>query len=425
VTADRSITTQSLWRHRDFRLLWAGQSVSELGSQVSSLAIPLLAIDRLHAGPFAIGLLTTMSTLPFLLVGLPAGAWIDRVRKRPVLIAADVGRAFVLGSVPAAWAFSVLTMTQLFLVSLLAGVLTVFFDVAYQSYLPSLVTRENLVEGNAKLAGSMAGAQVGGPAIAGLLVRAVGAATTVLTDAASFVVSFISLIAIRSPEDRPTPAPRNSRTTLRTEIAEGLRFVWREPLIRWVSLSTATSNLFGTMGLSVSLLFFRKQIHLSPARIGVLLTAGGVGGLIGAAFAARVARRFGLGRTILGAIMVSGIGEMAYPLVTPANADAFIIAGGFLTGAGSVVYNINQVSLRQALCPPPLQGRMNASVRTIIWGCMPIGAFVGGVLGATIGLRQTLWVAGFGAFTAFGWIMFSPVSGLRELPNSTSAQPSS
>ena len=421
MTADQDLPTQSLWRHRDFRLLWAGQSVSELGSQVSSLAIPLLAIDRLHAGPFAIGLLTTMSTLPFLLVGLPAGAWIDRVRRRPVLIAADVGRAVVLGSVPAAWAFSVLTMTQLYLVSLTAGILTVFFDVAYQSYLPALVTREKLVEGNAKLAGSMAVAQVAGPATAGVLVEAVGAATAVLTDAASFVVSFLSLVAIRAPEDRPTPGRENSQTTLRTEIAEGLHFVWREPRIRNVSLATATSNLFGSMGLSVSLLFFRKQIHLSPARIGVLLTAGAAGGVLGAVLAARFARRFGLGRTILGAIVVCGIGELAYPLVTPGNASALIIAGGFLASAGSVVYNVNQVSLRQALCPLPLQGRMNASVRTIVWGCMPIGAFVGGVLGATIGLRQTLWVAGIGAFTAFTWILFSPIRGLRAIPDSVSA----
>ncbi|HUY43352.1 MAG TPA: MFS transporter [Acidimicrobiales bacterium] len=422
MASDQETSSKSLWRHRDFRLLWAGQSVSELGSQVTSLALPLLAIDRLHAGAFALGLLTTMSTLPFLLVGLPAGAWIDRARKRPVLIGADVGRALVLGSVPLAWAFSVLTMTQLYVVSLVAGILTVFFDVAYQSYLPALVTNEKLVEGNAKLAGSMSSAQVAGPAVAGLLVKAVGAANAVLIDAASFVASFVSLIAIRSPEERRVRASGEARTTLRTEIAEGLRFVWHEPLIRSVSLSTATSNFFGTMAFSVTLLFFRKQIHLSPAHIGLLLTAGGVGGVFGASFAARIARRFGVGRTILFAIMLSGIGQLANPLVTPADANALIIVGELLLGAGSVIYNINQVSVRQAICPLPLQGRMNASVRTIVWGCMPIGAFIGGVLGATIGLRATLWVGGIGAFTAFGWIMFSPVHALRVLPSSASEQ---
>jgi predicted MFS family arabinose efflux permease len=425
VTADQDRPVPSLWRHRDFRLLWSGQSVSELGSEVSYLAIPLFAIDRLHAGPFAIGLLTTMSTLPFLLVGLPAGAWIDRIRRRPVLIAADIGRAVVLGSVPVAWAFSILTMTQLYLVSAVTGVFTVFFDVAYQSYLPTLIPREKLVDGNAKLAGSMATAQVAGPALAGLLVQAVGAAAAVLVDAASFVTSFLSLIAIRAPEGDILSSSENVRTHLRTEIIEGLRFVWGEPRIRSVTLSTATSNLFGTMGLSVSLLFFRQQIHLSPARIGILLSMGGVGGVAGAVFAARIARQWGLGRTILSAIAVCGVGGLAYPLVTPANANALIIAGGFLTSAGAVVYNVNQVSLRQALCPHSLQGRMNASVRTIVSGCMPIGAFIGGILGANIGLRQTLWVAAVGAFTAFVWIIFSPVPHLRSLPDTISGELSS
>jgi len=424
VTSDPESAAKSLWHHRDFRLLWAGQSVSEIGSQVTSLAVPLLAIDRLHAGAFAIGLLTTMSTLPFLLVGLPAGAWIDRARKRPVLIGADVGRALVLGSVPLAWALSILTMAQLYVVSLVAGILTVFFDVAYQSYLPALVTNEKLVEGNAKLAGSMSSAQVAGPAVAGLLVKAVGAANAVLIDATSFVASFASLIAIRSQEDHRPRATGDARTTLRTEIAEGLRFVWHEPYIRSVALSTSTFNFFNTMGFSVSLLFFRRQIHLSPARIGVLLSAGGVGGVIGAALAARIARRFGVGRTILLAAMMSGLSELAYPLVTPANANVLIVVGGFLTGAGAVIYNVNQVSVRQALCPLPLQGRMNASVRTIVWGCMPIGAFIGGVLGSTIGLRPTLWVGGIGALTAFAWIIFSPVRALRVLPTSVSREPS-
>jgi len=423
VTGGRVIATNHLRQQYDFALLWAGQTVSELGSQVSSLALPLLAIDRLHAGAFAIGLLTTMSTLPFLLVGLPAGAWLDRVRKRPVLIAADIGRALVLGSVPLAWALSVLTMTQLLMVSLVSGILTVFFDVAYQSYLPTLVSRERLVEGNAKLAGSMSGAQVAGPAVAGLLIDAVGAATTVLADALSFVVSFASLSAIRSREERTIRAPGSAPTSLGHEIGEGLRFVWHEPRIRSISLSTATANLFGSMGLSVSLLFLRSQLHLAPAHIGVLLSAAGLGGVAGATFAAPLARHFGLGRTILVAIMVSGIGELAYPLATHANVNLLVVAGGLFTGTGAIVYNVNQVSLRQALCPPQLQGRMNASVRTLVSGCMPIGAFTGGVLGAAIGLRPTLWVAALGAVTAFGWIAFSPVRRLRDFPTSAVDDP--
>ena len=421
MTTERSSIRSSLWRHRDFRLLWAGQTVSELGSQVSQLALPLLAIDRLHAGAFAIGLLTMMSTMPFLLIGLPAGAWVDRVRRRPVLIGADVGRALLLGSVPAAWALHVLTMAQLYVVSLLAGILTVFFDVAYQSFLPALVDRQQLVEGNAKLGGSMAGAQVAGPAVTGQLVQWVGAATAVLTDAVSFVVSFLSLIAIRASEERPAHRVEGPRTTLRSEIGEGLRFIWHEPRIRCVSLTTSTSNLFNTMGMSVFLLFLRRQIGLSPAHIGLLFTIGSVGGLVGATLASRLAARFGLGHVILGAIVVCGLSELAYPLVTPGNADVVVSVGGFLLSAGVVIYNINQVSLRQALCPLPLQGRMNASVRFLVWGSMPIGALLGGTFGTSLGLRPTLWIAGIGGLGAFAWIKFSPIPAMRAIPESASA----
>ncbi len=224
----------ALWHNRNFRRLWGGQTVSELGSQISTLALLFVAIDELHASAFAVGVLTTTATLPFLLVVLPAGAWVDRLRRRPALIAADVARAAVLGSIPAAWALSVLTLAQLYVVSLVAGVFTVVFDVAYQSYLPVLVRRDQLVDGNGKLGGSMAGAQVAGPAVGGLLVGAVGAASAVLADAISFVVSFLTLFAIRAPEDRPSRPAGVARTTLPAEIAEGLRFVRHDPRIRSV-----------------------------------------------------------------------------------------------------------------------------------------------------------------------------------------------
>lgn len=407
---------RALWRNRDFRLLWAGQTVSELGSQVSTLALPLVAIDELHASAFAVGMLTATATLPFLLVGLPAGAWVDRLRRRPVLIASDIARAMVLGSIPAAWALSVLTLAQLYVVSLAAGVLTVFFDVAYQSYLPVLVSRDQLVEGNGKLGGTMAGAQVAGPAVGGLLVGAVGAATSVLADAASFVVSYLSLFAIGVPESRPSRPDGEAPTTLRAEIAEGLRFVWHEPRIRSVAGSTATSNFFSTMALAVILVFLRRQIHLSPGHIGVLLAIGSAGGVLGAVTAARLARRFGVGRIIRAAIEVAGVGQLAYPLVTEATASVLVVTGGLLTSAGAVAYNINQLSLRQALCPQPLVGRMNASVRCVVWGTMPLGGLVGGLLGTTLGLRPTLWVAGVGALTAVLWIQFSSIPALRTIP---------
>jgi MFS family permease len=408
----------SLWRHRDFRLLWAGQTVSELGTQVSFLAVPLVAIDVLHTSTFGVGLLTSLQTLPFLLVGLPAGAWVDRLRRRPVLIAADVGRAIALGSIPLAWALSVLTLAQLYVVSLVGGALTVFFDVAYQSYLPVLVGPDHLVDGNAKLAATESGARVAGPAVAGALVSALGAATAVLADAVSFVVSFISLLSIRTHEvdERVAAATQGRLGRLRSEIAEGLRFVWAEPRIRSVAGCTGTSNFFATMGMAVVLVFLRRELHLSPGRIGVLFAIASVGGIVGAVSAARLAARLGVGRAILWSMVVVGVGELSYPLATRATATVVVIFAGLLTSAGGVAYNITQVSLRQALCPPRLLGRMNASVRFMVWGTMPIGAFLGGVLGSTVGLRPTLWIAGAGCFGAFVWIWLSPVPAVRTIP---------
>jgi MFS family permease len=407
----------SLWRHRAFGLLWAGQSVSRLGSQVSILAVPLVAIDSLHATTFQVGVLTAMETLPFLLVGLVAGAWVDRLRRRPVLIAADVGRAVVLATIPAAWGLGILTMAQLYAVALIAGVLTVFFDVAYQSYLPVLVERDQLVEGNSKLAATDAGAQVGGPATAGALIGAIGAAPAVVADAASFVLSFLSLVLIRAKEAAPTRRlRRDGGTTLRAEIVEGLRFVFGEPRIRSVAGATGTSNFFGTMGLAVLLVFMRRQLHLSPGHIGLLLAVGASGGVLGAVVANRIARAIGVGRTILFTIFLWGIGQFAFPLATRRTADLWFVIGGLLGSAGSVAYNINQVSLRQALCPLRLQGRMNASVRFLIWGTMPLGGFAGGALGSVIGLRPTLWVAAGGSVTCFLWVLFSPVPKVREIP---------
>lgn len=405
----------SLWRHRNFGLLWAGQSVSELGTQISVLALPLVAIDSLHVGAFDLGVLTALQTLPFLVIGLPAGAWVDRLRRRSVLVAADIGRCLILATIPLAWALSALTLAQLYAVSLVAGVLTVFFDVAYMSYLPELVDPGHLVEGNGKLAASSAGAQVAGPALGGVLVAALGAARAVAADAFSFALSVGSLLTIHASKERPHRQQGGSRARLTSEIAEGLRFVLGEPRIRSVAGSTGTSNFFSAMAGAVFLLFLRREVGLSPARIGVLLGAGSAGGLLGAVLAAPLARRLGVGRTILWTIGVVGLGLAAYPMATRATADVLVVAGGVLISGGGVAYNINQVSLRQSLCPLHLQGRMNASVRFLIWGTMPIGGLVGGALGGSIGLRPTLCVAAAGALTAVLWVRFSPVPAVRTI----------
>ena len=259
----------ALWGHRDFRLLWGGETVSELGAQVSRLAIPLLAVRTLHATTFEMGLLTAASTAAFLVVGLPAGAWVDRMRRRRLMIGADLGRVLALGSVPVAYALGWLTLAQLFVVTLVSGVLTVFFDVAYQSYLPALVGRAHLVEGNAKLTGSEQAAAVAGPSLAGWLVQLLGSATAVAVDAASFVVSALALSAIRADEPRPD-VPDGGHPRLRHDMAEGLRFVFSDALLRAIAATTATANLFAGIAAAVEVVFLVREVHASPAVIGLL-----------------------------------------------------------------------------------------------------------------------------------------------------------
>lgn len=403
-----------LIRHRDFRLLWGGETVSQLGSQVSLLAIPLLAVRTLHATTFQMGLLTAASTAAFLIVGLPAGVWVDRIRRRRVMIGADLGRVVALGSVPAAYAAGLLTLGQLFVVTLVAGVLTVFFDVAYQSYLPSLVGREHLVEGNAKLTGSEQAATVAGPSIAGGLVQAVGSAAAVAVDAASFLASAVAIAAIRAPEAKPD-VPEGGHAKLVHDIAEGLRFVFSHALLRAIAATTATANLFSGIAAAVEIVFLVREVHASPGQIGLIFSVGGVGGVLGALAAGRIADRFGGARaTIIGIALNAG--ALLIPLTTPGIGLLFFAAGMFVVGFAVVIYNVNQVSFRQRLCPDRLLGRMNATMRFVVWGVLPIGALVGGVFGTAFGLRPTLWIGVLGEALSGLWLVFSPMRTMRDFP---------
>ena len=410
---------RSLIHHRDFDLLWAGQTVSRVGTQVSLLAVPLIAIQVLHATTFEVGALTAVETLPFLLVGLPAGAWVDRMRRRRVLIVADIGRLIALGSIPVAHSVATLTLAQLYLVAFVTGVLTVFFDVAYQSYLPELVAHDQLVEGNAKLAASESVAQVVGPGIAGVLISWVGAVTAVLADAMSYAVSFLCLIFIRTPAERPERAP--DRPSLISDIREGLVFVWHETRIRAVAFTTATSNLFSGVMMAVVLLLMTRTLGFSGGTIGLVFAVSGLGAVLGAVVAPGLARRFGVGPAIVGSITASAVGPFLIAGATGSLAAAEMALGFAIVGGTGVAYNINQVSVRQALCPRRLQGRMNASVRFLVWGTLPLGGFLGGALGSWIGIRPTLWVAAVGQGLAFLWLLPSPVPGMREMPTGPEA----
>jgi MFS family permease len=404
-----------LLRHADFRRLWAADALSQAGTQVTFIALPLLLIKVLDAGPFEVGLLTTFEFLAFLVVGLPAGVWVDRMRRRNVLIVTDLVRGLLYGSLPLAWAFDVLTLGQVYVVALVAGVCTVFFDVAYQSYLPHLVGRDNLVEGNAKLQGTQSVAQVAGPTVGGVLVQALTAPYAILVDAASYLWSAVWVGAIQSREPRPERAPDRH---LGREMKEGLAFVLGNRLLRAITACTGTANLFQNVGMTVFvvLLASASGLNLSAGTIGLLFSATAVGGVFGAMVARRFAGWVGQGPALWISIAIGVPAVLPMPFVQRGWLLWLLAAGQVVFGASIVVYNITQVSFRQLLCPERLLGRMNATIRFAVWGTIPIGSLLGGILGATIGLRPTLWVAVAGSLLAVLPVFLSPLRTMRELP---------
>ena len=411
-----------LLRHPDFLRLWSAETVSQLGSQVSLLAIPFVAIEIIGATTFEVALLGVIDMLPFLLIGLPAGVWVDRLRRRPILVAGDLGRAIALATIPVAYALGVLTIAQLYLVGFVVGTLTVFFDVAYQSYLPSLVERDQLTEGNAKLEISRAGAQVVGPGLAGALIGAFRAPFAILLDALSFAASALFILAIHRQEpapERPVDA-RGQHTGMRREMAEGLRYVLGHRYLRPIALCTGTANLFGTIALSILLVYAVRELRMTAAAVGLAFSIGSLGALLGAFGATRIARIMGVGPTIVAYSSIVGPAWLPLALV-PAGASTAVLIGllalaGFVGGISAVVYNVNQVSLRQAITPERMQGRMNATMRWIVWGTIPIGGILGGALGTAIGLRETILVGAIGMSFAFVPVLFSAVRSVRVIP---------
>jgi MFS family permease len=408
-----------LLREHDFRQLFLADTISQVGTQVTLLALPLVGILALSASPFEIGALAACETAAFVVLGLPAGAWVDRMRRRSVLIAGDAVRAVLLGSVPLAWWADLLTMAQLYTVALLTGACTVFFDVAYQSYLPHLVGRENLVEGNAKLEAVRGVSQIGGPTLAGWLIQWLTAPVAVLVDAVSYLASAVFVGLIRKREPAPERAPD---AHLGKEISEGLRFVLGNRLLRSIAMCTGTYNLFSAIGFTMLLVLLASVLKIPAGTIGLVLSAGSVGGLIGAFTAMRVARWLGQGPTI----WMSCAFTAPFGLLTAFAQPGWLLwlgAFGFAVSMwGGVVYNIAQVSFRQGLTPERLLGRMNATMRFLVWGTMPIGGLIGGVLGQQLGVRETVWIGMAGCCLAFLPGFLSPVRRMRELPRHEEAR---
>ncbi|WNV83619.1 MFS transporter [Umezawaea sp. Da 62-37] len=396
----------ALWTHRDFRLLWIGDTASQFGSSIGRTVLPLLAATTLAATPWEMGVLGAAGTAAFLLIGLPAGVWADRMRRRPLMITADLLRAGLLLSVPIAWWLDVLTLAQLVVVALLVGVCTVFFDIAYQSYLPSLVGREHLVEGNSRLQASQSVADVSGPALAGGVAQSIGAANGVLATGLGYLGSALFLWRIRGVE--PAPRPHGGRK-LRTDIAEGLRFVVDNRSLRAIAGCTGTSNFFAGFEAAVVILFLVREVGLAEGVVGLLLSAGGVGGVLGALTANRWNRRLGQTRVIWLSMLFTQPFGLLLPLTANDWRVGLAMAGMAIAVYGATVYNVSQVSFRQTLCPDHLLGRMNASIRFLVWGTIPLGGLVGGVLGGWAGLRATLWIAMVGQVLAVGWVLLSPL----------------
>jgi len=406
-----------LWRHPDFLKLWAGESVSVFGSQVTVLAVPTVAILILHAGPFQVGILSALEFLAFPTLGLVAGVYADRLRRRPIMIVCDIGRGLALGSIPVAFLLNLLTLEQLYFVALLTGVFTVFFDVSYQSYLPALVDRPNLLEGNTKLEITRSTAQVAGPAVAGFLIQWIGGAKAVAVDALSFFLSAIALASIKKPEPEPQPSTASGTSGFIPEMREGIDVVFRNPILWRIAACTATTNLGSNMVFgAVFLVFAYRQLHLSAGIVGVVFALGSVGALAGAFLAGWVARKIGIGPTLGVTIIVGGLALLATPLALVGAPAVILATTGFIEGLTIPVYNISQVSLRQAITPDRVQGRMNATMRTIVWGTIPLGAFIGGILGTSIGLVQTIVLGGILSTLAASWIFLGPVIRLREQP---------
>lgn len=410
-------------QHRDFTRLWAGQTVSLLGTQVTLVALPLLAISTLHASTFQVGLLAGAETLPFLLVGLPAGVWVDRWRRRPVLIAADAGRGLLLASIPAAHALGVLHMGQLYVIAVGTGVLTVFFDVAYLAYVPGIVEGEALLDANARLEASYSAAGTIGPGVGGVLVQALSAATAILVDTLSYVASALVLLGIRTPEPRPVVDVSDAAPSLARDVAEGLRYVLRHSLLAPIAACSAVFNLFSAMSMAMFMLYAVRDLGVTPAAIGLLFSCGGAAQLGGTLLMARFAKRVPVGVALMvGSVMV-GAAFLLVPAAPQAHPMPFFIAAIALESMFTPVFNVTQVSLRQTVTPARMQGRMTATMRFLLWGALPLGSVLGGVLGAVFGRRPTLWVGAIGGTLSALPVLLSPLRKLRTMPAPLAAEP--
>jgi MFS family permease len=403
-------------RQPDFLKLWSGLTISLVGMQVSGLALPLTAVLFLGASGTEMGILGAARWLPYLVFGLLAGAWLDRVRRRPVLVASHLGRAVLLALIPAGAVFGWLRIEQLYVVTLALGSLMIFSDAAYQALLPTLVSRDDLVDGNSKLELSRSAAQIVGPGLGGWLVQLVSAPIAVAVDAASFAFDAFLVATIRQPE--PPPIHATEGRSLRREIAEGLHWVFGSPVLR--PMQAASMSFIGANAIwsTVYVLYATRNLHLEPAVLGLIFAAGGPGALAGALTAGAFTRRFGLGPVMVGTHALAGAGVFLIPLavVLPPLAVGLLMAAAFVGGSSITLGSIAELSLRQGMTPSRLQGRMNATMRSLNWSMAAVGSLIGGLLGDAIGFVPTLLIGASGSLASTAWLVLSPIPSLRDAP---------
>ena len=435
---ETTVQRDTLWQNRNFLKLWTSETISQFGSQFTGLALPLTAIIILNANYFELGVLTFLGTIPWLVFGLLVGVWVDRHRKQRIMVTSNILRGSILALIPAAAAIGVITklgIPFLYAVSFSVGFLQVFFDITYQSYLPSLVRRDQLVEGNRNLQASASTAQVTGPTIAGIVISIITAPIAIAIDASSFFASAFTLSRIDHEE---TIEQKELKPSVKADIREGLRVVLSDKRLRMIAGCTGTSNFFGTALGTIFLFYLVQPIpaglgvpkNFAGVTAGIIFSIASVGAIVGVAIASRAAKTIGVGRAIIASMLIAGLGSIPYylsgpftvsPLFTLAGLSVnwsmiAIMAGQFISFIGVVVYNVNQVSLRQAIVPLRLQGRMNATMRFLVWGTIPLGAIAGGLLGTFLGGHTAIGIAVLGGSLAFLWVLLSPVRSLEKIP---------
>ncbi|TXS01785.1 MFS transporter [Streptomyces sp. col6] len=406
-----------LRRHRDFRLLWCGETAGKFGASVTGVSMPLVAVSTLHASTFEVGLLGAAAWAPWLVIGLPVGAWVDRLRRRPVMLTSAAVSLVLFAAVPVtAWAGR-LSIGLLLAVALLTGTAAVFFQTAYTAYLPTILEPDDQPEGNAKLHGSASAAQIAGLGSGGLIAQVAGAVNGMFANAATFLVSLLCLAGIRHREPRVTRTGQGS-TSLAGEVREGLRLIAVDPWFRTFTLFGAASNL-ALMGYqSIQVVFLVRSVGLTPGTVGVLIAATSAGGVAGAFAARRTAHRIGTARAmLLFELGIPALG-MLIPLTTRGAGTLLFVTGGFSVSAGVVAGNIIKASFQQRYCPPELLGRLSASAAFLSYGAIPVGALLGGVLGTALGLRTAMAITTAGIPLAALILLFSPVRRTRDLPTS-------